>query len=131
MNKNHNRWTWYLIILLVPALALAFRPAAGRAGEPPADAVSGEHAGPSRQPEGMSEMFQGTVAEVIHAGRHIYVRVNTGKRQVWVAVPAFEGSPGDQVLVPPGVMVANFQSKKLNRKFKMIIFVGSIRRVGE
>jgi hypothetical protein len=79
----------------------------------------------------MSEMFQGTVTEVIHAGRHIYVRVDTGKRQVWVAVPAFEGNPGDEVLVPPGVPVANFQSKQLNRKFEMIIFVGSIRRVGE
>lgn len=131
MNKNQNRWTWYLIILLVSAVALAFRPAAGRAGEPPADAVSGEHDDHSRQSEGMSEMFQGTVVEVIHAGRHIYVRVDTGKRQVWVAVPAFEGKPGDAVIVPPGLQIANFQSKKLNRKFKMIIFVGSIRRVDE
>jgi hypothetical protein len=131
MNKRQNRWTWFLIILLVSALVLAFRPVAGRAGEPPKDEASGEHNDRSRRPEGMSEMFQGTVAEVIRAGRHIYVSVDTEKRQVWVAVPAFEGNPGDVVLVPPGVQVANFQSKQLNRKFELIIFVGSIRRVGE
>jgi hypothetical protein len=77
----------------------------------------------------MSEMFKGTVVEVIDAGRHIYVHIDTGEQLVWVAVPAFDGKPGDKVLVPPGVPVADFQSKNLNRKFKMIYFVGSIRRV--
>jgi hypothetical protein len=128
MKKKQDRGQWHLMVLLLSALAIL--PAAGRAGDPPPAAVSGEQDDRSRQPEGMSEMFQGTVTEVIHAGRHIYVRVDTGKRQVWVAVPVFEGGPGDEVLVPPGVQVANFQSKQLNRRFEMIIFVGSIRRVG-
>jgi hypothetical protein len=83
------------------------------------------------KPEGMSEMFKGTVVEVIDAGRHIYVHMDTGKQRVWVAVPAFDGKPGDKVLVPPGIPVANFQSKYLNRKLKMIYFVGGIRRVDE
>ena len=131
MKINFSRLSWCLPFLLVPAILLACRPATGRADEPPAGTTTGEHESSPKKPEGMSEMFQGTVAEVIKAGRHIYVRVETGKRQVWVAVPAFEGNPGDEVLVPPGVPVANFQSKLLNRKFKLIIFVGSIRRVGK
>jgi hypothetical protein len=131
MKKNRVRWSWYLIMLLLWAVALAFRPTAGRAGDTPGDAASGENHRPSRQQEGMSEMFQGKVGEVLHASRHIYVRVDTGKRRVWVAVPAFEGNPGDEVIVPPGVQVANFHSRKLHRTFKMMIFVGSIRRVGE
>lgn len=131
MKINFSRLSWYLPILLVPAILLTFRPATGRADEPPAGATAGEHEGFPKRPEGMSEMFQGTVAEVIHAGRHIYVRIHTGKQQVWVAVPDFDGKVGDEVLVPPGIPFSNFQSKKLKRKFKRIIFVGGIRRVGE
>jgi len=79
----------------------------------------------------MSEMFKGTVVEVIDAGRHIYVHIDTGEQRVWVAVPAFDGKPGDKVLVPPGIPVADFQSKNLNRKFEMIYFVGGLSRVDE
>lgn len=126
-----SRLSWYLPILLVPVILLTFRPATGRADEPNAGATAGEHESDQKKPKGMSETFQGTVAEVIYAGRHIYVRIDTGKQEVWVAVPDFDGKPGDEVIVPPGVQVANFQSRKLNRKFNLIIFVGSIRRVGE
>jgi hypothetical protein len=130
MKKNNNRCLlWCLLILLVPAVVLAFRPAAGRADEPPAGDTSGTQHGPSTKQEGMSAMFQGTVVETIDAGRHIYVRIDTGKQRVWVAVPAFDGKVGDTVLVPPGLPVANFQSRKLKRKFKLMIFVGGIRRL--
>ena len=80
----------YLLILLAAAIALTFGPANGRAGERPAGETSGDHPGPSKNPEGLSKMFQGTVAEVIEAGRHIYIRVDSGKRHLWVAVPAFD-----------------------------------------
>lgn len=131
MEKHKTVLPRYLLILLAAALALTFRPATGRADEPPSGATPGEHESFPELPEGMSEMFQGTVAEVIRAGRHIYVRIDTGKQQVWVAVPAFDGKPGDEVLVPCGIPYSNFYSKKLKRKFKLIIFVGSIRRVSE
>jgi hypothetical protein len=77
----------------------------------------------------MTGMFKGTVGEVIDAGRQFYVHVDTGEQRVWVAVPAFDGKPGDEVLVPPCVPIADFESKKLNRVFKMICFVGSVRRI--
>jgi hypothetical protein len=77
----------------------------------------------------MSEMFKGTVVEVVDAGRHIYVHINTGEQQVWVAVPAFDGKIGDKVLVPPAVPVANFKSRNLNRTFKVMYFVGGLRRL--
>jgi hypothetical protein len=131
MKINFSPLLWYLPILLVPVIMLTFRPATARAEEPPAGATAGEQENSQKKPEGMSEMFQGTVAEVIQAGRHIYVRIDTGKQQIWVAVPVFDGKPGDNVLVPPGVPFVNFKSRKLNRTFKMIIFVGSIHRVDE
>jgi hypothetical protein len=126
--KSFYPLSWYLLILLVLMICLGFRQTAGRADEPPAEQRSGNHQTPSKKPQGMSEVFKGTVLEVIDAGRHIYVRIDTGKQRVWVAVPSFNGKPGDKVLVPPGVPVADFQSKKLNRRFKMIYFVGGIRR---
>jgi TOBE domain len=129
MKKSYCRLSWYMLILLVLTSPNGFRQATGQAEEQPAGKTSGSNQTPSIKPGGMSEMFKGTVVEVIDAGRHIYVHINTGEKLVWVAVPAFDGKPGDKVLVPPGIPVADFQSKNLNRKFKMIYFVGGIRRI--
>lgn len=131
MKKSYCRLSWYMLILLVLTISIGFWQLAGQAKEQPAGKTSGSNQTPSIKPGGMSDMFKGTVVEVIDAGRHIYVHIDTGKQRVWVAVPAFDGKPGDKVLVPPGVPVADFQSKKLNRIFKMIYFVGGIRRVDE
>jgi TOBE domain len=129
MKKCDCRLSWYMLILLVLTISTAFWQTIGCAGVQPAGETSGRHQTPSVKSESMSKMFEGTVVEVIDAGRHVYVHIDTGKQRVWVAVPAFDGKPGDKVIVPPGVPVADFQSKELNRKFKMIYFVGGIRRV--
>jgi hypothetical protein len=131
MKKCYYRWSWYMLILLVLTISIGFSQAAGQAEEQSAGKTSGGHQTLSIKPEGMSAMFKGTVVEVIDAGRHIYVHIDTGEQRVWVAVPAFDGKPGDKVLVPPGVPVADFESRKLNRIFKMIYFVGGIRRIDE
>jgi hypothetical protein len=131
MKKNYYRLSRYMLILLVLTISCGSRHMTGRAEEKPAEKTSGSNEIPSIKPEGMSEMFEGTVAEVVDAGRHIYVRIDTGEQRVWVAVPAFDGKLGDKVLVPPGIPVANFKSKNLNRIFKMIYFVGGIRLVDE
>ena len=131
MKKNNDRLSWCLSILLASAMAATFWQTPGRTEEHPAGETSGEHQSPATKPEGMSERFRGTVVEMIDAGRHIYVRIDTGKQRVWVAVPSFDGKPGDEVVVPPGVPVADFKSKKLNRTFKIIYFVGAVRRVDE
>jgi hypothetical protein len=130
MRKKNNRLSLVLLILLTPALVVTCRQATGRADQQLPGKTPGAQQNPSKKQPDLSEAFQGTVAEILNAGRHIYVRIDTAKRQVWVAVPSFDGNPGDAVLVPPGVPVANFQSRKLHRKFKLIIFVGGIRRVG-
>ena len=131
MKKSYSRLPWWLLILLVLTISMGFWQVTGQAEEQPAGKTSGSNQPPSIKSEGMSEMFKGTVVEVIDAGRHIYVHIDTGEKRVWVAVPAFDGKPGDKVLVPPGIPVANFHSKNLNRMFKMIYFVGGIRRVDD
>jgi hypothetical protein len=129
MEKKTTILLRHLLILLSAFIALTFGTASGRADERPAGEKSGDHPGPSKRPDGLSELFQGTVAEVVEAGRHTFVRVDTGKQQVWVAVPDFDGQPGDMVLVPPGVPYSNFYSNKLHRRFETIILVGGIRRL--
>jgi hypothetical protein len=132
MKKKYCRLSWYIMLfLLVLMISIGFWQATGQAEEEPAGKTSRIDQPPSMRSEGMSGMFKGTVKEVIDAGRQIYVHIDTGEQRVWVAVPTFDGKPGDKVLVPPGVPVADFQSKKLNRMFKTIYFVGGIRRIDE
>jgi hypothetical protein len=129
VKKGFDRLPWYILTLLVLTIASGFWRTTGQAEEPPAWETSGRNQTPSIKPEIMTGMFEGAVVEVIDAGRQFYVHIDTGEQMVWVAVPAFDGKPGDKVLVPPCVPIADFESKKLNRVFKMICFVGSVRRV--
>ncbi len=86
----------------------------------------------SESPRGKtSEAFNGTIVEKIDADTYTYLRIDTGKKMIWVAAPVFDGLPGEMVSVPPGLPMADFQSKTLNRKFDMIYFVGVIHRQGE
>jgi hypothetical protein len=129
MKRADYRLPCCILILLVLTISCGFRQVTGQAEEKPAEKTSGRHETPSTRPEGMSEMFKGTVMEVIDAGRHIYVHIDNGFQKVWVAVPAFDGKIGDKVLVPPAVPVANFKSRNLNRTFKVMYFVGGLRKL--
>jgi hypothetical protein len=129
VKKGYDRLSWYILALLVLTVASGFWRTTGQSEEPPARETSGRNQSPSITPDVMTGMFKGTVVEVIDAGRQFYLHIDTGEQKVWVAVPGFDGKPGDEVLVPPCVPIAEFQSKKLNRVFKMICFVGSVRRV--
>ena len=129
MKRADYRLQCCILILLVLTISCGSRQVTGQTEEKPAEKTSGSNQSISIKPEGMSEMFKGTVVEVVDAGRHIYVHIDTGKKRVWVAVPTFDGKPGDKVLVPPGIPVANFKSKNLNRTFKVMYFVGGLSRL--
>lgn len=129
MKKNYCRLSRYMLMLLVLTISMGCRQTIGQAEDQPAEKTSGSNQTPSVKPEGMSEMFKGTVVEVVDAGRHIYVHIDTGEERVWVAVPSFDGKLGDKVLVPPAIPVANFKSRNLNRTFKVMYFVGGLRRL--
>jgi hypothetical protein len=127
-----NRLSWILLSLIIATIIVLCPHTSVQADEQ----LPGKTPGicPSamgKTPEAIAGMFKGKVVETINAGRYAYVQINTGEKSVWVAVPDFDGKPGDTVLVPPGVPMANFHSKKLNRDFEMIYFVGGIRREGE
>jgi hypothetical protein len=133
-NKKNNLRKALIPILGVLALTISIgcKQVSSQAEEKHAAKASGSASSASvEKQENMSMMFKGTVVEVIDAGRYTYIQVDTGEKRVWVAAPAFDGKTGDKVIVPPGVPMADFQSKKLNRRFDMIFFVGGIRRADE
>ena len=129
MIKCYRRLSCYVLTLLVLTIPIGLWQVTSLAEEQPDQETPGRNQSPLTKPEGMSKMFEGTVMEVIDAGRHIYISVKTGEKLVWIAVADFDGKPGDEVLVPPGVPVSDLHSEKLNRSFKMIYFVGNIHKV--
>ncbi len=131
MNTNLFRLSGIILLLLAMAASVGCGQAAGLSEGGPSEKSSDTASPAPAVPENMSEMFKGEVVDIINAGRYAYLQIDTGEKKVWVAVPSFDGKIGDMVLVPPGVPVADFQSKKLDRRFDMIYFVGGVRRVGE
>jgi len=132
MNIISCRLTIIIAAVMAFGIVMTFSGNSAFAEEPSiAKTMGGDMMHSGKKAKNMSKGFYGTVTEVIDAGRYVYVQVNTGKKKVWVAAPAFDGNPGDRVEVPSGVPIADFQSKKLNRKFDIIYFVGGIRQEGK
>ena len=120
-----------LLVLMVLGTAIGCGSGGLRAEEPSEGSLPDSEPSVATTQDSMSSMFRGTVVDVIDAGRYVYLQVATEGKKVWVAAPTFEGKVGDTVLVPPGVPMANFHSKKLDREFDMIYFVGGVRRAPE
>jgi hypothetical protein len=68
-----------------------------------------------------SNVLSGKVAETMNAGGYTYIRIGNQ----WAAVPAVNVKKGDNVTISAQMVMENFESKSLNRKFDKIVF-GSI-----
>ena len=65
------------------------------------------------------------------AANYTYVRLDTGKEQVWIAASQFSVKVGERLSVVPEMPMENFHSKALNRDFPLIYFVSSVGRDGQ
>jgi hypothetical protein len=72
---------------------------------------------------------RGQVLETMDSGGYTYVQVNLEGTSVWAAAPQFKVKKGDTVVIPPGMPMAKFHSKTLNRTFETIYFVSSVNVV--
>lgn len=70
--------------------------------------------------------FTGKVLETMDAGGYTYIHVDNGTEKIWAAAPQFEAKVGEQVTVPEGMPMKDYESKTLNRKFDVVYFVGAI-----
>lgn len=83
---------------------------------------------PSGTPAAAAEetSFSGTIVETTNALQYTYVCVDTGKRRIWAAAPAFAARTGDIARITGALRMANFQSRELKRTFDEVFFVGRI-----
>jgi len=68
----------------------------------------------------------GKVIETMDAAGYTYVQVDTGTEKFWAAAPQFVVKVGDDVVVPEGMPMPDYQSKTLERTFDMVYFVPGV-----
>ena len=69
-----------------------------------------------------AEAITGTIAEAMDAAGYTYMLLDTGKEQIWVAIPETEITAGAKVSVKEGMAMKNFHSNAFDRTFESIIF---------
>lgn len=70
---------------------------------------------------------QGKVLDTMDASIYTYIQVSADQGPVWLATTRIHVAKGDTVSYPGnGVVMTNFASKSLKRKFDKIIFVDRI-----
>ena len=72
----------------------------------------------------------GSVVETMNRGGYTYVRLRTGKEDVWIAASEFPVKSGERLTAPLEMPMQNFHSKTLNRDFPVVYFVSQIAREG-
>lgn len=73
--------------------------------------------------------IKGKVLEVKDVETYTYLRLKTGKGEMWAAVNKAPVKMGSEVTIENVTMMANFESKTLKRKFDQIAF-GSLAGTG-
>ncbi len=100
---------------------------------PPAGHPSVEQAGQAlKLPPSEAELnHQGKVLQTIPSNEYVYIEVTSEGRNRWLAAPATELKVGDSIRFPDGTVMTNFYSKRLNRTFEEVLFVGRIKVAGK
>ncbi len=70
--------------------------------------------------------FSGKVVEAMDAGDYTYVRIDTGKTNVWAAAPKFAVKVGDSASLAAGMPMPKYHSKTLNRDFDVVYFTDRV-----
>lgn len=119
-----RHWTTMTLALLLSAGVLA---------APPAGHPSVEQAGQAlKLPPSEAELnHQGKVVQAIPSNEYVYIEVKSEGRNRWLAAPATPLKVGDAIRFPEGTVMRNFYSKRLNRTFDEVLFVGRIKVVGD
>jgi len=66
--------------------------------------------------------LSGKVVETMDSGGYTYVRLEKSGEKIWLAVPKMKVIVGQNMSFKPGIVMVNFESKTLKRKFDKIIF---------
>lgn len=112
--------------------AVLFGVTAGCAAQPAAeDRPAAQEAATEASHAAASMTVTGSVVETMDAATYTYIRVDTGREEIWAAAGRFDVEVGDRVTVPLDSPMENFHSDTLDRDFPVIYFAARIVREGE
>lgn len=75
----------------------------------------------------VSRVQRGEVLEAIDSNSYTYIRVRVSAQQSqWLAAPRLALQVGQHIDYPQGVLMRDFYSKKLKRRFEQILFVSAV-----
>jgi len=104
---------------------------AGAPAAPPPGHPTVEQAGQAlKLPPTEAELnHEGKVLQTIPSNEYVYVEVKSEGRNRWLAAPATQLKVGETIRFPNGTVMSNFYSKRLQRTFDEVLFVGRIKVV--
>ncbi|MCW5198758.1 DNA-binding protein [Desulfobulbus sp. F4] len=107
MNTRHISAALLALLLTAPAMAEETKqaPAAAEAA-----------AGPAQK------AVKGKVLESMSGADYTYLLVEDGTEKIWAAIPESKVAVGQEVSLQPGMVMKDFESKALNKKFDAIVF---------
>lgn len=70
---------------------------------------------------------EGKVVSTIPSNAYTYVEVDIGGQTEWLAVPRTELKNGATIRYGEGAVMTNFYSKKLDREFPKVLFLGGVQ----
>jgi hypothetical protein len=121
MNKGVTMRTLAMIGILAAALAAgAFTNV--EKSKPQAAAPPGKAAPAKPAPAAPPGSVTGTVLETMDSGGYTYMKLKTEAGEVWSAVGQTKVRKGQTVTIASPMMMENFESKTLHRKFDQILF---------
>ncbi len=80
----------------------------------------------AEKPTEDTSALSGKVVETMNAGGYTYVLLEKNGKKSWIAVPQIKATVGQDIASQPGIEMANFPSKTLNRTFEKIYFSGGL-----
>jgi len=107
---------------LSAVLLVAVAVAGCKKSEPPAAAPPAAVNAMEAQVAPPSASLKGKVLERLDAPPYSYLKIQSGKEEVWAAVPKADVAKGAEVTVLNAMPMANFESKTLKRKFEVVFF---------
>jgi DNA/RNA endonuclease YhcR with UshA esterase domain len=98
----------------LPAMVLVFCMSSAWAAQPATQ--------PAAQAPAAAASVQGEVLETLDADVYTYLKLKTKQGEVWAAVNKAPVKKGAQVTIENPMLMTNFESKTLKRKFDKILF---------
>jgi len=75
--------------------------------------------------------LKGRVLETADGGAYVYLRLDTPQGEIWAATTRQAIAKGSRIVIHDPMLMANFQSKALNRTFDQIVFASVVSVEGQ